>query len=61
MRWTETGEKLAQLGCELVLECGPGKVLSGLMKKISQNMDIRSLSSREIMETEIYHAERIMK
>ncbi|MDG2302902.1 MAG: ACP S-malonyltransferase [Gammaproteobacteria bacterium] len=61
VRWTETGEKLAQLGCELVLECGPGKVLSGLMKKISQNMDIRSLSSREIMETEIYHAERIMK
>ena len=61
VRWTETGEKLAQLGCELVLECGPGKVLSSLMKKISQNMDICSLSSREIMETKIDHAERIMK
>tara|TARA_B110000196_G_scaffold277385_1_gene255893 strand:+ start:42 stop:1007 length:966 start_codon:yes stop_codon:yes gene_type:complete len=61
VRWTETGEKLAYLGCELVLECGPGKVLSGLMKKISQNMNICSLSSREIMETEIDHAERIMK
>jgi hypothetical protein len=35
--------------------------LSGLMKKISPNMDICSLSSREIMETKIDHAERIMK
>jgi [acyl-carrier-protein] S-malonyltransferase len=60
VRWGETGRKLADMDCKLVLECGPGKVLSGLMKKISSEMKASSLTTREIIEFEIDHVERIM-
>lgn len=34
VRWIETVEKLKDLGCKNLIEVGPGKVLSGLAKKI---------------------------
>ncbi|MEB0135575.1 ACP S-malonyltransferase [Actimicrobium sp. CCC2.4] len=34
VRWVETIEKMAALGITHVIECGPGKVLSGLTKRI---------------------------
>jgi [acyl-carrier-protein] S-malonyltransferase len=61
VRWTETGKKLALMGCKLVLECGPGKVLSGLMRRVSEDMEIVSLSTREVMDLEISHVERIIQ
>ncbi len=33
VRWTATLRKLAALNCELSIECGPGKVLTGLAKR----------------------------
>jgi [acyl-carrier-protein] S-malonyltransferase len=38
VRWEESVRRLEELGCERVLEIGPGKVLSGLIKRISPKL-----------------------
>jgi [acyl-carrier-protein] S-malonyltransferase len=38
VRWEETVRTLERLGCRRVLEVGPGKVLTGLVKRISASM-----------------------
>ncbi|MDO5187281.1 ACP S-malonyltransferase [Legionella pneumophila] len=38
VRWVETVQLIQQRGIELVLECGPGKVLNGLIKRIERNL-----------------------
>ena len=37
VRWVETIEKMAAEGVDLVIECGPGKVLAGLNKRITRD------------------------
>ncbi|MDH3412843.1 MAG: ACP S-malonyltransferase [Gammaproteobacteria bacterium] len=43
VRWTDTIRKLAEEGANVVVECGPGRVLSGLMKRIDRNIKALSL------------------
>lgn len=38
VRWQETIQAMAQQGITQVLECGPGKVLAGLTKRINDQM-----------------------
>ncbi len=38
VRWEESMQKMASLKPELILEVGPGKVLSGLMRRISREI-----------------------
>jgi len=38
VRWVETVEKMAADGIDKVIECGPGKVLVGLNKRINKSM-----------------------
>jgi len=38
VRWVETVQKIAASGVRTVVECGPGKVLAGLNKRIDRDM-----------------------
>jgi len=38
VRWVETIQALAEAGVDTVVECGPGKVLAGLNKRINKGM-----------------------
>lgn len=40
VRWVETIQYMASQGVEHLIECGPGKVLSGLVKRISPNVRV---------------------
>ncbi len=43
VRWVETIQLMKKDGVELVVECGPGKVLTGLVKRIDKTMDVISI------------------
>jgi [acyl-carrier-protein] S-malonyltransferase len=38
VRWVEVVQRMAALGAVTVAECGPGKVLAGLTKRIDRNL-----------------------
>ncbi|KTD54489.1 malonyl CoA-ACP transacylase [Legionella sainthelensi] len=43
VRWVETIQLFKQNGIEVVLECGPGKVLGGLIKRIDRSLNTISV------------------
>ncbi len=45
VRWTECVQKLAANGATHIVECGPGKVLTGLIKRIDKTLDARAMGS----------------
>jgi [acyl-carrier-protein] S-malonyltransferase len=45
VRWTECVQALAAAGVTQALECGPGKALVGLIKRIDKSVDARPLGS----------------
>ncbi|MBT8141167.1 MAG: ACP S-malonyltransferase [Gammaproteobacteria bacterium] len=38
VRWVESMQKIQASGTKIIIECGPGKVLSGLQKRISRDL-----------------------
>jgi [acyl-carrier-protein] S-malonyltransferase len=51
VRWTTTIEYLKQQGVTQFIECGPGKVLAGLNRRISRESAITALTDRESIES----------
>lgn len=45
VRWSECVQQLAAGGARHVLECGPGKVLTGLIKRIDKSLDARAVGT----------------
>lgn len=45
VRWTETVEYLVAQGVDSIIEVGPGKVLTGLNKRINKSLNVSSFSS----------------
>ena len=44
VRWTDSILKLESIGQKNIIEIGPGKVLSGLINRITNSFDIRTIS-----------------
>ena len=50
VRWVEIVRRMAQHGATQVIECGPGKVLAGLVKRIDGNLRGSALADRASLE-----------
>ena len=50
VRWAETIDKMAAMGVTHVLECGPGKVLAGLTRRIQPGLQGFALADRASLE-----------
>ena len=50
VRWVETIRRLRDMGVTHVIECGPGKVLASLTKRISPEMQSAALADRASLE-----------
>jgi [acyl-carrier-protein] S-malonyltransferase len=50
VRWVETIRKMADSGVTHVVECGPGKVLAGLTKRIAPDLQSFALADRASLE-----------
>ncbi len=51
VRWTECVQVLAADGITALAECGPGKVLTGLARRIDRNLDARALGTPDALES----------
>ena len=49
--WTQSVQELAGLGVKEIIECGPNKVLCGLMKRIDKNLVLKDTNTIESLET----------
>ncbi|TBR45063.1 [acyl-carrier-protein] S-malonyltransferase [Marinomonas agarivorans] len=49
--WTQSVELLSELGVNKTIECGPGKVLSGLNKRIVKGLEAGSINDKSSFES----------
>ena len=50
VRWVESVQKMSTLGITRVIECGPGKVLSGLVKRIDTQLTADAINDQASLE-----------
>ncbi|MDX8380940.1 MAG: ACP S-malonyltransferase [Ghiorsea sp.] len=53
VRWTETIQQLTLQGVTSAVEMGPGKVLSGLVRRIDKNINVASILNSDLMDKAI--------
>ncbi|WP_027408168.1 ACP S-malonyltransferase [Anoxybacteroides tepidamans] len=53
VRWEQSVEKMIELGVDTFVEIGPGKVLSGLVKKVDRNVQVYAVNDFASLETTI--------
>ena len=46
-------ERLASLGVDTIIEIGPGKVLTGLIKKIDKNIQLINVSDSDSLKAAV--------
>lgn len=51
VRWVETVEKMAAAGTTMIFEAGPGKVLTGLTKRIDRNLNSAAVFDPDTLTT----------
>jgi [acyl-carrier-protein] S-malonyltransferase len=54
VRWVETVQRLAREGVTHVVECGPGRVLSGLTKRIEPALESLSVNDVDSLAATLY-------
>lgn len=50
VRWTECVQRLVANGASMLFECGPGKVLTGLARRIDKTLEARALGTQLELE-----------
>lgn len=53
VRWVECVQATIELGATRAIECGPGKVLSGLTKRIDKSVEMVSIATVDAMQAAI--------
>ncbi|WP_194975183.1 ACP S-malonyltransferase [Aquiflexum lacus] len=43
VKWTQSVQQMIEDGADIFIECGPGKVLQGLVKKINKDAEVASI------------------
>jgi [acyl-carrier-protein] S-malonyltransferase len=55
VRWVECVNTISEAGITITVECGPGKVLSGLNKRINSELTTLSIEKPEEFDTVLAH------
>jgi len=50
VRWMETIRKMIEMGATHIVECGPGRVLAGMTKRIAPQVQSLTLHDRASLE-----------
>ncbi|GGE41916.1 malonyl CoA-acyl carrier protein transacylase [Pullulanibacillus camelliae] len=58
VRWAESVQKLIDLGVDTFVEVGPGKVLSGLVKKVDRKATIHAVGDLETLQQAVESLKR---
>ena len=56
VRWFETVTYMVSIGVKLIIECGPGKVLTGLNKRIDRNLTCIAIEDPEALERVLHES-----
>lgn len=51
VQWVKTIEAMKAMGVTHIVECGPGRVLAGLVKRIDSSIVIKNINSQETLES----------
>lgn len=55
VRWVETIQCMIKEGVDTIIECGPGKVLTGLNKRIDKNLKLLTTANKSELENVLNH------
>lgn len=50
VRWVETIQLIQSKGVDKIIECGPGKILSGLIKRIDKSLSVTCVQDKASLE-----------